>query len=610
MRLLKELMRMATQHRALYCYVLLSIWIFLLIAGMYRYMGNVESISGGGSVFGPSSSGSVSSLGGDAAASSSTAQRFARYRARCAPLSQLQRIDDGGILEGWKLQGVLMVIRHGDRGPISHVRSAGIDCGVSGGSDNLVNRYRSFLYNSSSSVSGSNHMYWNKVGPFHGFPLLPATEHGCPLGQLTYKGISQLLHVGEIIHQVYAHPLGLLARPNSNRASVETTPHTLLNSDEVVVFITRYRRTFQSALAMLFSLLPADKWLALNVQESHSMSFCFTECSCSQAALLRKRLDAMGDRQLLNRSDVLGAMKWIGGTLMQHTPNGITNPFEVVDALLTVLCHEAALPCRRKKRLPTPKQAKKNPNPELVDVINIDQDETAANPVQASAENYKLNAFYSYSLESALQEAQNQQDPDSPEAENGNPLAQAEGEPQEGCVEPAHVDTLIAFADEMSHRSAGHSNYKLSGLLRAYGMIRHIVSYMLKMISGDRTKFVLYSGHDCTMQYLTAALGIITGQGQTIAYASRLAFEVYRSEAHTDYYFRVVYNGRDVTQQIAFCEGGKSLRVTRDSRGNKADLCPIENIIRFLHEDYFSPLNATNFKEACEAVGPPKPGEF
>ncbi|KAH8352704.1 hypothetical protein KR084_005766 [Drosophila pseudotakahashii] len=608
MRLLKELMRVATQHRAFYCYVLLSVWIFLLIAGMYRYMGNVETISGGGSVFGPSSSGTVSSLGGDSLASS-TAQRFAKYRERCAPLPQLQRLDDGGILEGWKLQGVLLVIRHGDRGPISHVRSAGINCGVSGGgTDNLVNRwvyhwsleisnlclnllpirYRSFLHNSSSSASGSNHMYWSKVGPFQGFPLLPATERGCPLGQLTYKGISQLLHVGDIMHQVYAHPLGLLLKPNPNRASVETTPHTLLNSDEVVVFTTRYRRTFQSALAMLFALLPADKWLALNVRESHSMAFCFGECSCPQSALLRKRLEAMGDKQLLKRTDVLEVMQWIGGTILQHTPNGISNPFEVVDALLTVLCHDASLPCRRKKQVSTPKPLKKNSNQELVDVINIDQDETAAN---------------------LLQEGQNQQEPDSPEVQNGNPSLQAE-ESQEGCVEPSHVDTLMSFADELSQRSASHSYYKLSGLLRSYGMIRHIVSYMLKMISGDRTKFVLYSGHDCTMQYLTAALGIITSQGQTIAYASRLAFEVYRSEAHTDYYFRVVYNGKDVTQQIDFCEGGKSLRVTRDSRGNKADLCPIENIIRFLHEDYFSPLNATNFKEACGVINPPKAGEF
>lgn len=36
MRLLKELMRVATQHRAIYCYVLLSVWIFLLIAGKFN----------------------------------------------------------------------------------------------------------------------------------------------------------------------------------------------------------------------------------------------------------------------------------------------------------------------------------------------------------------------------------------------------------------------------------------------------------------------------------------------------------------------------------------------------------------------------------------------
>ncbi|XP_033149965.1 2-phosphoxylose phosphatase 1 [Drosophila busckii] len=384
------------------------------------------------------------------------------------------------------------------------------------------------------------------------------------------------------MHQIYAPTLGLLLKPNALRAAQDSTPHTLLNSDEVVVFTTRYRRTFQSALALLYTLLPADKWLALNVRESHSMAFCFSDCSCAQSAVLHKRLNLLADRQLQQRADVLAVMQWIGGTLLQHTPNegGVTNPFEVVDAMLTVLCHDASLPCRRRNGS-QPSSTRAN-NQELVDVINIDQDEAAPNLLQEG--------------EAAAAPAE-------------QPLLTGEGE---GCVEPAHVDALMSFTDELSLRTAKHAFYKRSGLLRAYGMIRHIVGYMLKMISGDRTKFVLYSGHDWTMQYLTAALGIVTREGQIIAYASRLAFEVYRSEAHTDYYFRVVYNGRDVTQQIDFCEGGKSLRVTRDSRGNKADLCPIENIIRFLHEDYFAPLNATNFKEACaaNAANPPKANEF
>lgn len=64
---------------------------------------------------------------------------FAKYKARCTPLTQIQRFDDGGILDGWKLQGVLLVIRHGDRGSMSHVRTVPyLDCGIAG--DNLVNK--------------------------------------------------------------------------------------------------------------------------------------------------------------------------------------------------------------------------------------------------------------------------------------------------------------------------------------------------------------------------------------------------------------------------------------------------------------------------------------
>lgn len=162
--LLKELTRLTTQHRTFYCYMFLSIWIFLLIAGkllpnhgqlaelikaffstgMYRYMGNVEHNSspgsgGGSGGYGPGT-GTASSGGGIGAIDTFSAQRFARYRERCASLSQLTRMDDGGILEGWKLQGVLLVIRHGDRGAMSHVHANGINCGVPADGDSLVNR--------------------------------------------------------------------------------------------------------------------------------------------------------------------------------------------------------------------------------------------------------------------------------------------------------------------------------------------------------------------------------------------------------------------------------------------------------------------------------------
>ncbi|XP_073822400.1 2-phosphoxylose phosphatase 1 [Musca autumnalis] len=594
--LLKELIRFSTQHRTLYCYLILSIWIFLLIAGMYKYIGrNTNTLSyilnGNSHLYGSASLTSTPAM---------DSNNFAKYKTRCTPLTQIQRLDDGGILDGWKLQGVLMIIRHGDRGPMSHLRSVPhLDCGITG--DNLVNKYRSFLYNTTS-VSGSNHMYWNKVGPFHSFPLLPLAEKECLLGQLTYKGIAQLLHVGDILHQIYAHPLGLWIRQSSSsgygKNVANSTPYsTLLNSDEVVVYTTRVRRTFQSALALLYTFLPTDKWLALNVKESHSIAFCFTDCVCQKADALRKELLKTQKKALNKQPMVTNVMHWIGNQLLQHTPNGINDPNEVVDAMLTVMCHDAPWPCRRGGGNATDRTtaiSTKTNEGDLNDVINIDQDDGLMGG--GGVIGGDTGGGGGGAVDDMASNLINDEIPATASAGS------------EGCIEPDHVSTMMSFSQWQSTREVHHAFYKRIGLLRAYGMIRHIVSYMLRMISGDRTKFVLYSGHDWTLQYLTAALGIQT-DSTFIAYAARLAFEVYKSEAHTEYYFRVVYDGHDVTQQIDFCEGGKSLRVTRDSRGNKADLCPIENIIRFLHEDYFSSLNATNFKDAC-VMTTPKANEF
>lgn len=383
-----------------------------------------------------------------------------------------------------------------------------------------------------------------------------------------YRGISQLLHIGEIFHQVYAHPLGLLHKPQStsSKSTINSTPHAYLNSDEVVVYTTRYRRTFQSAMALLYTFLPTEKWISLNIRESHSMSFCFSDCACPEVDELRKRSSKFVKTQLSQHSVVSAVVQWLGQLLLHHTSNGMTSAYDVRDAVLALLCHDAPLPCKKSKSKDAKSPITISPPTtlDLSDVINTDQEDTAGNVIQGS-----------------------------------DTMDREEGESQsEGCIENSHISALMSFTNWLSGKEARQKYYKRTGLLRAYGLIRHIVGYMLKMISGDRTKFVLYSGHDWTMQFLTAAFGIHT-ETTFIPYASRMAFEVYKSESHTEYYFRVIYNGRDVTQQIDFCEGGKSLRVSRDSRGNKADLCPIENIIRFIHDDYFGPLNATNFKDAC-----------
>lgn len=36
--MLYDVIRLGTQHRAIHCYVLLSLWIFLIVAGLYKFL--------------------------------------------------------------------------------------------------------------------------------------------------------------------------------------------------------------------------------------------------------------------------------------------------------------------------------------------------------------------------------------------------------------------------------------------------------------------------------------------------------------------------------------------------------------------------------------------
>lgn len=75
-----------------------------------------------------------------------------------------------------------------------------------------------------------------------------------------------------------------------------------------------------------------------------------------------------------------------------------------------------------------------------------------------------------------------------------------------------------------------------------------------------------------------------------------MVFELYQKNDNSsegkEIYFRLLSNGKDVTKQIGFCRN----IITLDKTVN---LCKIEDIVRFVHDDYFTALNVTNYKDAC-----------
>lgn len=170
---------------------------------------------------------------------------------------------------------------------------------------------------------------------------------------------------------------------------------------------------------------------------------------------------------------------------------------------------------------------------------------------------------------------------------------------------------LFSYLYEDKKRQLQSLNNNIISILKAYGLIKNIVQKMLAIVSNNKPKLIVYSGHDKTLQYLATALGF----GDDILfvpYASRIIFETYlRRQSNVDiysdvlpkeYYFRILYNGKDVTKKLIFCRGDKSIMNRRqDSKGQSREsyFCPIEYIVRYIHDDYFVSLNSTNYKDAC-----------
>lgn len=253
--------------------------------------------------------------------------------------------------------------------------------------------------------------------------------------------------------------------------------------------------------------------------------------------------------------------------LRQSQDTTILNPLELRDVLLMYLCHDQELPCQRRnsQQHQTPAQQQQESN----DIIDLDDNQQPNDtPIQTKQQNTRD------STSSSTQDI----------ADN--------------CIESSHIETLLNYVDEYEMKESNNQWKIQERLLRAYGLMRNIVNYMLKMISGDKLKLVLYSSHDQTIVNILAAIGLHS-ESSFVPFASRMVFEVYRSNGDpSQHYFRLLYNGHDVTRKMNICLDGKSLRVNR-GRGKAAHLCPIENLIRLIHDDYFVMLNATNFKDAC-----------
>lgn len=332
----------------------------------------------------------------------------------------------GKVRGNYTLEGVLILVRHGDRGPLTHIRNIS-SANCAGFTDTDFPAYETFLDN----ITGTPFVY-QFLGPFHGFPLMPGPD--CALGQLTRVGISQLLATGKLLRSIYIERLGLL---NSTSAG------------DVVVYSTRYRRTIQSVVALLYSFFTSDGLKNVVLKESQSMSFCFDDCACPATNFYFKNFVQELNNHLKSHPAVMKLVRSAASVVYEMLDKHLSSdPHSLKDALLTYVCHGAKLPCLDTYTLP------------------------------------------------------------------------------EVCVRTEHVTGLFAYIEWEARQYPKSINLRRGCLLRAYGLLKNIVMYMLRIMSEKHPKIVIYSGHDKTILYLATALGIITDTTAYPQYASRFVIEV------------------------------------------------------------------------------------
>lgn len=339
----------------------------------------------------------------------------------------------------------------------------------------------------------------------------------------------------------------------------------------------------------------------------------------------------------------------------------------VRDALLAYMCHDAPLPCAEKTKKTRPKLAinkekrlrkEHTPNRHLLDVdidtLNMELDyinnqldfnneigrkardiigkyeKKPPLDFDAQMEREKLLYYQQRYMDNAYEDVvivKKNLDadfnfPNERMDDFDEDYKEPTPESDDFCIQKEHVMSVFAYLEWSYKQEIKNIYNKRRSLLIAYGLIHNIVQNMIRMISENKPKFVVFSGHDKTLQALILALGLNSYQHYNIQYSSRMIFEVYRKRdlrdefkftkrkaVAQDFFFRVVYNGEDVTDRLTFCKNPDNFVIMNvvdpidDVKAYNTYLCPIENIVRFIHDDYFAGFNVSNFKDACATYG-------
>lgn len=159
------------------------------------------------------------------------------------------------------------------------------------------------------------------------------------------------------------------------------------------------------------------------------------------------------------------------------------------------------------------------------------------------------------------------------------------------CLQPWAVKDLYDALSLNGHRALTDKRYLRAVKLKMQPLLYEMAERMIKQTAKlTQIKFVLYSGHDTTIEPLAAALGF--SSGIWARYAARIVIELYHKVTTRDkFYLRVLYNGTPVTHLMPFCR--------TISKIETVGLCPLREFVNFAKIGNIQDLGATDYGEAC-----------
>ena len=241
--------------------------------------------------------------------------------------------------DGFKLESVYVVIRHGDRNnlhSLPNYKQIELNCEMD---EHMVDKPMQG-YVATMKEQEEYHNSNPKTSAFHQFDLYPHSPV-CQPGQLTPIGASQHVRNGLFLNRRYVNALGLFKRQEG-----------LTVEDRILIRSTAISRTFQSAVALLYGFLPEFDMSKLGFELAETCTLCGETtgiaCDCP-SNLIGDGIDGMAATQdqftpeVMVQKQTRATYEGIGdvfGVMVGQLPR----PSHVFDVNMVHVCHSAYLP--------------------------------------------------------------------------------------------------------------------------------------------------------------------------------------------------------------------------------------------------------------------------